>query len=174
MQMNSFVKWVVIGGALSGLVGCAGTGKSANKGIASDAYTSQAGIGDVERFYGQDLSREEENALVAKKTIYFDYDEFKVSEEDRLALLAHAKKLLGNKKAHLRLEGHADERGSREYNVALGERRAKSALSILKMKGVSPDQISVVSFGKERPAVAGHEESAWRYNRRAELVYEVE
>lgn len=174
MQMNNLFKLVVIGSALTGLAGCAGTGKMADKGIASDSYTARAGIGDVERFYGQDLSSEEENALVAKRTIYFEFDDFRVSEEDQLALMAHAKKLLGNKKAHLRLEGHTDEQGSREYNVALGERRAKSALNILRMKGVSPDQISVVSFGKERPAVAGHEESAWRYNRRAELVYEVE
>jgi peptidoglycan-associated lipoprotein len=69
------------------------------------------------------------------------------------------------------LEGHADERGSREYNIGLGDRRARSIQRLFELQGVSPDQISLVSYGEEKPAVDGHDESAWAMNRRVELVY---
>ena len=108
------------------------------------------------------------------KIIYFDYDSFVVKAEFQNAIEAHAQFLKNNPRAKVSLEGHTDERGSREYNVALGDRRARSIASILMMKGVPQNQINIVSYGKEKPAVSGHDESAWSRNRRATIVYESE
>jgi peptidoglycan-associated lipoprotein len=132
------------------------------------------GVNDTVRFYGSDVSPADEKDLLAKRTYYFGYDGFDVSDEDTLSIYAHAKRLLNGKRAHVRVEGHTDERGSREYNVALGERRANAVANILMLKGVPQDQISVVSYGKEKPAVAGHSESSWSQNRRVVIIYEVE
>ena len=115
-----------------------------------------------------------EKDLLAKRTYYFGYDSFDVLDKDVLSVYAHAKRLINHKRMHVRVEGHTDERGSREYNVALGERRANAIANILMLKGVPQDQISVVSYGKEKPAVAGHDESSWSQNRRAVIIYEVE
>ena len=87
------------------------------------------------------------------------------------ALRGHAKYLVANPSANVVLEGHADERGTREYNMALGERRAKAIARVLTVNGVSSSQIELVSFGEEKPAVMGHNESSWAQNRRVELKY---
>lgn len=154
---------------LLGLVGCAG-----KKGSQYGADGELVGVGDTVRFYGSDVSPEHERALLAKRTYYFGYDGFDVGDEDTLSIYSHAKRLLNGKRTHVRVEGHTDNRGSREYNVALGERRANAVANILMLKGVPQDQISVVSYGKEKPAVAGDGESAWSQNRRAVIIYEVE
>lgn len=130
------------------------------------------GVGDSVTFYGTDLSPEQERRLHAKNTYYFDYDSFQLSEEDTMSIYTHAKKILNKPRAHVRIEGHTDERGSREYNVALGERRAKTIQNILALKGVNPNQVSVVSYGKEKPAQHGNDEAAWSQNRRAIIIYE--
>jgi peptidoglycan-associated lipoprotein len=84
---------------------------------------------------------------------------------------AHAKFLAAHPAARVRLEGHTDERGSREYNIGLGDRRAQSVRRALLLQGASDAQISTVSYGEERPAVLGHDEAAWAKNRRVEIVY---
>ena len=86
-------------------------------------------------------------------------------------LRAHARQLQGNPNMRVRLEGHADERGSREYNIALGERRAQAVRQVLQLQGASSTQLSTVSYGEERPAELGHDETSWEKNRRVELVY---
>ena len=91
--------------------------------------------------------------------------------ERSLMLAAHGRYLAQNPQASVRLEGHADERGSREYNIGLGERRAQSVRRALALQGANPEQLSTVSYGEERPAVLGSDEEAWRLNRRVELVY---
>jgi peptidoglycan-associated lipoprotein len=84
---------------------------------------------------------------------------------------AHGKYLANNPSFKVRLEGHTDERGSREYNLALGERRARSVEQLLKLQGVSANQIEIISYGEEMPSAFGHDESSWQLNRRVELVY---
>jgi len=121
-------------------------------------------------FQGHPL--DDPDSVLAKKVVYFDFDSSRIHEEDMAAVNAHAAYLAANPNARVKLEGHGDERGSREYNVALGERRAQSVEQILKLQGVGNRQISVVSYGEERPAVIGHDESAWRYNRRVEIIYQ--
>ena len=99
---------------------------------------------------------------------YFDFDKAVLNAESRAALLEHAAILKGNSRA-VRLEGHADERGTREYNIALGERRAAAAKEFLVLQGVAGDRIEVISFGEERAAAFGSDDEAWRLNRRVEL-----
>ncbi|MDX5332882.1 MAG: peptidoglycan-associated lipoprotein Pal [Gammaproteobacteria bacterium] len=109
---------------------------------------------------------------LSKRTIYFEFDSSQVAEEYLDLIAAHGKYLADNPQRRMRVEGHADERGSREYNVGLGERRAKAVERLLRFQGVGNDQVEVVSFGEELPVAFGHDEAAWRLNRRVELVYE--
>jgi peptidoglycan-associated lipoprotein len=111
------------------------------------------------------------NSLLSKRNIFFDYDGFVVAPEYRQLIEAHAKYLVANKGARLRIEGNTDERGSREYNLALGQRRADAVRRSLVLLGVSDSQIETVSFGEEKPSMQGSTEEAWRANRRADLAY---
>ncbi len=152
-----------------GLIGTSGCVKK--KGYGADGG-DQASVGDSMQFYGTNLTPEQERELLSRNTYYFALDSNDVSEEDIMSIHAHAKKIICNNRCRVRVEGHTDERGSREYNVALGERRAKAVANCLMLKGVRPETISIVSYGKEKPAVLGHDESAWSQNRRAVIVYE--
>lgn len=104
-----------------------------------------------------------------KRVIYFDFDSDVVKEEYRPLIDLHARRLNANKKAALNLEGHTDERGGREYNLALGQRRAEAVAKSLTLLGVGANQVEAVSFGKERPAAQGTGEEVWAKNRRVEL-----
>ena len=105
------------------------------------------------------------------KTIYFAFDDSSVPAAAFETLRAHANYLKGNSNAKVRLEGHADERGTREYNVALSERRAQAVEKFLRVQGVAASQIEVVSYGEEKPAAYGHDEMSWAKNRRVVLNY---
>jgi peptidoglycan-associated lipoprotein len=105
------------------------------------------------------------------KTIYFDFDSSQIKPEFTAVIAAHAKYLTGNGSIRVRLEGNTDERGTREYNIGLGERRAQAVRQALMLQGVADAQITTVSYGEERPAVTGHTEEAWSKNRRVEIVY---
>ena len=104
-----------------------------------------------------------------KRVVYFDFDSDVVKEEYRPLVDLHAKRLNANKKAALNLEGHTDDRGGREYNLALGQRRAEAVAKSLTLLGVAANQVEAVSFGKERPAAQGTGEEVWAKNRRVEL-----
>ena len=105
------------------------------------------------------------------RTIYFDYDSAELTAESQETARSHGQYLAANPAVSVRLEGHADERGTREYNLALGESRAKSVRQIMLLQGALDNQIEIVSFGEERPAVSGYDEEAYRLNRRVEIVY---
>ena len=111
------------------------------------------------------------NSLLSQRVVYFEFDSAEVRDEDLSIIEAHARYLLNTPSAGILLEGHADERGAREYNVALGERRALSVTQIMQLLGVPSSQIRTVSYGEERPAVDGSNEVSWQQNRRVELVY---
>lgn len=102
--------------------------------------------------------------------IYFNFDSAALSDESRSILSKNADVLIKQSSVKIRIEGNSDERGSDEYNLALGERRAQAARDYLINLGVQPERISVISYGEEKPAVAGHDEAAWEQNRRAEFV----
>lgn len=105
------------------------------------------------------------------RTFYFAYDRAVIKPDDLAALETHATVLRNNRDRNVVIEGHCDERGTREYNLALGERRSDALRRFLTSAGVSPQQIETVSYGEERPEDAGHSDSAWSRNRRAILIY---
>lgn len=105
------------------------------------------------------------------KVIYFDYDSFVIRAESQALIEAHARYLRADKNRRIAIEGHADERGGREYNLALGQKRSEAVRKALGLLGVSDNQLEAVSFGKEKPADPGHDEAAWAKNRRAEIAY---
>ena len=105
------------------------------------------------------------------RIIYFEYDSSAIRTEYRSAIEAHSAYLSQNPGTSITLEGHADERGSREYNLALGERRAQAVKQQMTLLGASSSQIRLVSYGEERPEVDGHDEASWQQNRRVEILY---
>ena len=111
------------------------------------------------------------NSPLATRVIYFEYDSSEVLPQYRKVVEAHAAYLASNPNTIITLEGHADERGSREYNLALGERRAQTVKSQMTLLGAKDGQIRTVSYGEERPALEGHDENAWSKNRRVEIRY---
>jgi peptidoglycan-associated lipoprotein len=111
-----------------------------------------------------------QQAGLAVRIIYFDFDNAEIRPEYRDVIAAHARRLAGNSTLRIRLEGHTDERGSREYNIGLGERRAQAVRRALMLLGVGEGQIATVSYGEERPAVQGSDEAAWAKNRRVEIA----
>ncbi len=114
---------------------------------------------------------ENPDSLLYTKTIYFDYDVDQVREDYKEVVMAHGAYLASNPSVTVTIEGHADERGSREYNIALGERRANGVKRLLMTQGAAESQIITISYGEERPAAMGSSESSWELNRRAEFVY---
>ncbi len=134
-----------------------------------DAGASTDGIGGEDpyggEFYGDETAGEVENV------IYFEFDSSEVRAQDQDIVAGHATMLNSNPNLRVRLEGHADERGSREYNIGLGERRSQAVRQMLMIQGVSASQIATVSFGEERPVAFGSSESDYSQNRRVEFVY---
>lgn len=116
-----------------------------------------------------DLGAQLDAAVSNQRVVFFDFDSFVVKDEYRSLIENHAKRLNNKKTLQLSLEGHADERGGREYNLALGQKRAEAVAKSLTLLGVTSGQVEAVSFGKERPTDTGHNEEAWAKNRRVEL-----
>jgi peptidoglycan-associated lipoprotein len=109
--------------------------------------------------------------ILARRVIYFDFDKSEIKPEFADLVAAHARNLTGHPGMKVKLEGNTDERGTREYNIGLGERRAQAVRRALMLQGVAESQLSTVSFGAERPAAEGDDETAWAKNRRVELVF---
>lgn len=114
------------------------------------------------------------NNILSKRSIYFDFDKDEVKAEFRPLVEAHAKYLNANGSAKIMLQGNADERGSREYNLALGQRRSVAVKKVMNVLGVNDKQIETVSYGEEKPQCTDHNEACWSQNRRADIVYEGE
>lgn len=112
--------------------------------------------------------------ILSKRSIYFDYDSNMVKDEYKPVISAHAKYLSQNRSRRVRIEGNTDERGSREYNLALGQRRADAVKQMLELLGASGSQIETLSFGEEKPKSPGNDEAAWQENRRADIRYQGE
>jgi peptidoglycan-associated lipoprotein len=150
------------GTAVPGAAGAGQNGAGANANGAGD-QTGAAAAG---------TGKEGASAPVGvARLIYFDFDSSEIRPEFVSAIAAHAKALSANASIRVRLEGHTDERGSPEYNIGLGERRSQAVRRALMLQGVAESQLSTVSYGEERPAVAGETEEAWAKNRRVEFIY---
>ena len=139
------------------------------------AGTPQAGTGGTpeSRVTPVDLAKgaNDEAIALSLRTVYFDFDSFVVKDEYRPIIERFAKALVADRKKHVQVEGHTDERGGSEYNLALGQKRAEAVAKSLALLGATSSQVEAVSFGKERPAAQGSDETAWAKNRRAELKY---
>jgi peptidoglycan-associated lipoprotein len=109
--------------------------------------------------------------ILSKRSVYFDFDSNVVKDEYRGLIQAHAKYMVDKKDSKVRVEGHCDERGSREYNLALGQRRAEAVKRVMTVLGVQDGRIETVSFGEEKPMDPGHDEAAWAKNRRGDIKY---
>ena len=176
MQRTLMVLWVV---ATLAVVACGGQPKQAETppetsapadtgAETSGADSAAAGAGETAE---EDEAPGPQQGLLTRRTIYFDFDSSEIRGEGVEIVGAHARYLAQNPGVRVRLEGHTDERGSREYNIGLGERRAQAVRRALLLQGATDAQISTVSYGEERPAAAGSHEAAWAQNRRVEIVY---
>ena len=140
----------------------AGTGTSGVSGTSAGASGTGAAGGNP--------LKDPANVL-SKRSVYFDFDSFVVKDEYKPLIEAHGRYLAGNRSARMTIQGNTDERGSREYNIALGQKRADSVKRMLMLMGAQEAQVETVSFGKEKPRNPGHDEAAWAQNRRDDIVY---
>ena len=150
--------------------GAGADGQGGATGSATDQGSAQAS--GVQPGGGANLTvLDDPNNILSNQVIYFDFDSSTVKSESMQLVTAHAAFLAENPGLRVRLEGHADERGSREYNLGLGEGRAQAVKRLMVLNGTGAGQLENISYGEERPAALGHDESAWWQNRRVEIVY---
>ncbi|SFT92891.1 peptidoglycan-associated lipoprotein Pal [Halomonas saccharevitans] len=178
MQLKSHARTLAIALSLAVVAGCSSTGGSQDGdmdgGLAGgDRGGVTTGTTDGRGVNGDRAGQmtDADGRIPATRTIYFEYDSDTIRSEFEPVLTAHARFLRANPSATVILQGHTDERGTREYNLALGERRAGSVERYLNVQGVSPSQIEVVSYGEERPAARGANEQAYAQNRRVVFAY---
>lgn len=163
IKLASFIGMGVV------LAACSSTNKSASVENGFGSGVSTQGLGNNEPFLSS--SYMSKVVGVDKNTIYFNFDQSMIPSKYQNIVQANANYLKSHRSAKLRLEGNTDPRGSREYNIGLGQRRASSVAEQLEILGVSPSQIVTVSYGEERPAILGNSSEAYRLDRRVDLVY---
>lgn len=160
----------ILSGAVAITTGCA------TKRATSEVVVAPLGIPSGQTGYTGAIVVDNSSAILSaaenlQAVVYFDFDSSEITSQSATTLNQHASLLSSNPAASVLIAGHTDERGSREYNIALGERRAQSASAYLASQGVAANNIRVISYGEERPAAAGTDEEAYAQNRRAELSY---
>ena len=157
------------------LAGCAKKPTTAPEAPAREPVRSVAGTtsatGTSDAGQAQRLAAAAEAEAARRNRILFDFDSAEIRPEFAPVIAAHGKRLATDRTLRVRLEGNTDERGSAEYNIALGERRAQSVKRALQLQGASEAQLTTVSYGEERPVAEGHDEQAWAQNRRVDIVY---
>ncbi|MDO6515353.1 MULTISPECIES: peptidoglycan-associated lipoprotein Pal [unclassified Neptuniibacter] len=168
MRASNVTKAVALALSVAWVAGCSTSGTTESTG--STAGTDTGSTQGVSQNTGVSGSSMDDVANL-QTVFYFDFDQSVVKADGFADLEKHAAYLAANPSAQVILEGHADERGTREYNMALGERRAKAVSRFLQVNGVSGSQVESISFGEEKPAVLGHSDSSWSQNRRVELKY---
>ena len=178
-------KWIIGAFVLALLAGCQSTGTqdaapieektpgaaAAGAGGTTTSGVTTAPIGGAAAGGAGAAALRDPNNILSKRTVLFEYDSFVVKDEYRPMIDAHAKYLQANKSARATLQGHADERGTREYNIALGQKRADAVKKMMLLLGATELQVETVSFGEEKPKVDGHDEGAWAQNRRVEILH---
>lgn len=180
MRLNKTVKALAVALPMMALAACSSNSETDEQSqVDTNAAQTQAAVeqDNVQVAAAQraaeieEQKRQELDRLRSEHIVYFDFDKSTVSGEFSAVLDAHAKFLNANSSVSVLVEGHADERGTPEYNIALGERRAKAVVTYLENMGVASSQLSVVSYGEEKPMVKDRSENAFAKNRRAVLVY---
>jgi peptidoglycan-associated lipoprotein len=172
MHMKNYVSITLVLTSLALLAGCPSKPKDQ-----PDATQTQTSTSDTSGLDTSAVSSDEtamqgpSGELLSKRIVYFDFDRADIRADSQSIVAAHSAFLSKNANVKIRLEGHADERGSREYNIGLGERRAQAVRRALLLQGVAEAQLTTVSYGEERPAQAGSDEQSFSMNRRVEIVY---
>jgi peptidoglycan-associated lipoprotein len=181
--MQHIVYRLLISAFFAGLLAACGTTPKADSGAPVEsrdvgttppgAATSGTATGNVAGTpAGNQANRlHDPNSILSKRSVYFEYDSYAVADSYKALIEAHARYLQGDRNAKMTIQGNTDERGSREYNIALGQRRADAVKKMMLLMGATDSQIETVSFGKEKPRNAGHDESSWTENRRDDIVY---
>lgn len=178
MQFKPYAKSLAVALSFAFVAGCSSSGGTqdgsmdgtSGSGSGSGSASGQ-GMSSSGQQSGSSMQGSQDSRIPNERTIYFDFDSDKIRSEFQSVLSSHAQYLSNNGNAKVVLQGHTDERGTREYNMALGERRAKSVERFLNVQGVSPSQIEVVSYGEERPEARGNNEDAYAKNRRVVFSY---
>ncbi|MFE8071464.1 peptidoglycan-associated lipoprotein Pal [Marinobacteraceae bacterium S3BR75-40.1] len=183
-------KALILAFSMAVVAGCSSTGGTQEGAAGSDVQpVDQAGGGEVYGAEGggdvtssemeeqktaaeKEMQQQQQAKLREVRTVYFDFDSAEIRAESRDVLMAHAQFLANNPSVNVVLQGHTDERGTKEYNLALGERRAKAVQRFLVVNGADNSQLETVSYGEERPAVMGNTEEAYAKNRRVEIIYQ--
>ena len=168
--MKNVVLTAVLVASLITFAGC-GTKPKEQPAPTPQPTTDTSGVDNANATVDNTESQGPSGELLSKRVVYFDFDKADIRADSQTVVAAHAAYLAKNPAQKVRLEGHADERGSREYNIGLGERRAQAVRRALLLQGVAEVQLATVSYGEERPAVAGSDEQAYALNRRVEIVY---
>lgn len=168
MQLNKVLKGLMLALPVIAVAACSSHKKNNDLAGLEDFAPSGTNSGNMS---SDEQARLQMQELQKNNIVYFGLDKNDIQPEFAQMLDGHANFLRSNPSYKVTVEGHADERGTPEYNIALGERRSSAVKMYLQGKGVAADQISIVSYGKEKPAVLGHDESAYAKNRRAVLVY---
>jgi peptidoglycan-associated lipoprotein len=177
-------KWIIAAFAVAALAGCSstgtqepapveekgGAGTTAPAGGATTSGATTTGVSGSAAA-GANAHKDPKNLLSQKRSVYFDYDQFAIKDEHKSVIEAHAKYLQGTRTLRIALQGNTDERGTREYNIALGQKRADAVKQLMQLLGATEVQIETVSFGKEKPRRDGHDEVSWAENRRVDIVY---
>ena len=169
--MNSLVRYGLTLAAAAGLAACATSKPDDQTGAAGGAAAGQAAAPSSAAVGGRPASAAAMATMPSGRSVYYDFDKSDLRAESRALIEANARYLREHPAAKVRIEGNADERGSAEYNLALGQRRAEVVASTLKLLGIPESRLEAVSFGKEKPRKTGHDEASWAENRRSDLVY---
>ncbi len=138
---------------------------------ATTTGTTSTGVGGTATGAGQSNPLKDPSSPLSKRIVYFEFDSYVIKDEYKPMVEAHGRYLQANRNARMTIRGSTDERGSREYNIALGQRRADALKKLLILYGANEVQIETVSFGKEKPVREGHDEASWAENRRDEIVF---
>jgi peptidoglycan-associated lipoprotein len=179
-------KWIIGAFVIATIAGCSstptqdaapvqdGAATTTTPATGSGATTSgaaTAGVSGTPAGGAGAAALKDPNNILSKRSIYFDYDQFVIKDEYKAMVEAHAKYLQANRGARATLQGHTDERGTREYNIALGQKRADAVKKLMILLGASEIQVETVSFGKEKPRRDGHDEPSWAENRRVDILH---
>lgn len=165
MQLNKVLKGLMLALPMIAVAACSSKKGNDKTGAENNVADSNASL------TAEQLASQQMQELQSNNIVYFGFDKYNVPPEYAQLLDQHATFLRGNPSVKITVEGHSDEKGTPEYNIALGERRANAVKIYLQSKGVNGEQITIVSYGKEKPAIQGNDESAYAKNRRAILVY---
>ena len=180
-------KWIIVAFAIAAIAGCSSTGTQDAAPVEDKATTdttpatgsgattsgaTTAGVGGTPvQGAGAASALKDPKNILSKRSVYFDYDQFVIKDEYKALIEAHAKYLQANRSARATLQGNTDERGTREYNIALGQKRADAVKKLMILLGASEIQVETVSFGKEKPRREGHDEPSWAENRRVDILH---